>query len=320
MIVKIVLVGDSGTGKTNILMNYINNSFYSNSKSTVGVDFYSKSLNIKGNLIKFDIWDSSGQERYKSITTVYYKDAKGFLIVYDITSKTSFDNIEKWIDEILKVVQNPIIILIGNKIDLNEGRTVSIEEALQKAEKYNCDFYEVSALDGKNIDFIFINLVYKILKKIEKIEKDLQKESNNKNIKCSLKKHKELEAIKYCQNCKIYMCNKCIKNHSELFEDHLVLNDLKKELNNYDIMFKEILPGEEIISILFSSNDHRLLYSLPCKNTTPFSKIEEKFFEEFPEYKETNYYFLANGNKVKKFKTVEENHIYNGMPVIFVKE
>jgi len=116
------------------------------------------------------------------------------------------------------------------------------------------------------------------------------------------------------------MCNKCIENHSELFEDHLILNDLKKKLNNYDTMFKEILPGEEIISILFSTNDHRLLYSLPCKNTTPFSKIEEKFFEEFPEYKETNYYFLVNGSKVNRSKTVEENHIYNGKPVIFVKE
>ena len=85
-------------------------------------------------------------------------------------------------------------------------------------------------------------------------------------------------------------------------------------------MFKEILPDEKIISILFSTNDHRLLYSLPCKNTTRFSRIEEKFYEEFPEYKETDNYFLANGNKVKRFKTVEENNIKNGRPVILVKE
>jgi len=166
-IFRIVIVGDTTSGKTNILMKYIKNSFNCDSKHTVGVDLFSKLFKLKGIQIKLQIWDTSGQERYKSVTTVYFKGAQGFLIVYDITNKTSFDNIEKWIDEILKVVQSPIIILIGNKSDLNEERKVSIEEALQKAEKYNFDFYEVSALDGKNIDFIFINLAYKILKKRE---------------------------------------------------------------------------------------------------------------------------------------------------------
>ena len=85
-------------------------------------------------------------------------------------------------------------------------------------------------------------------------------------------------------------------------------------------MFKEIKPGEKIISILFSSNDNKILYSLPCKNSTPFVKIEEKLYEEFPEYKETDNYFLLDGKKVKRFKTVEENHIKNGKPVILVTE
>jgi hypothetical protein len=85
-------------------------------------------------------------------------------------------------------------------------------------------------------------------------------------------------------------------------------------------MFKKILPGEKVLSILFSSSDSKLLYSLPCKNSTPFIKIEEKLYEEFPEYKETDNYFLVDGKKVKRFKTVEENHIKNGRPVILVKE
>ena len=104
-IFRIVIVGDTTSGKTNILMKYIKNSFNCDSKHTVGVDLFSKLLKLKGIQIKLQIWDTSGQERYKSVTTVYFKGAQGFLIIYDITNKTSFDNIEKWIDEILKVVK-----------------------------------------------------------------------------------------------------------------------------------------------------------------------------------------------------------------------
>ena len=96
------------------------------------------------------------------------------------------------------------------------------------------------------------------------------------------------------------------------------LNKLKIEFNN--ISFKEFLPGEEVIAILFISNDQKLTYCLPCKNSTLFVKIEEKLYEEFPEYKETNNYFLANGKKVKRFKTIKENDIKNGKPVILVQE
>ena len=166
MIFKIILVGDTGTGKTNILSKYAKNSFESNSKPTVGVEFFSKRININGKFIKMQIWDTAGQERYRSIVSGYFKDTKGFLIVYDITNKSSFNNIDKWINEIMNSIQNPLMILIGNKSDLNFERKVSIEEALEKAERHNCDIYEVSALDGKNIDYIFLNINYKILKKI----------------------------------------------------------------------------------------------------------------------------------------------------------
>ena len=153
---KITIVGDSYTGKTNIIKKYFQNSFEEDSRPTVGVEFCSKILNINGKIIKIEVWDTAGQERYKSITTAYYKGAKCCLIVYDITNKSSFDNIDKRIKEINNEIQNPFIILIGNKSDLNEKREVSIEEALQKAEKYNCDFYEISVLLMENILILFL--------------------------------------------------------------------------------------------------------------------------------------------------------------------
>ena len=98
--IKIVIIGDSGVGKTNLLKRFISNSFTQNTKATVGVEFTSKSYKINDQIFKIELWDTAGQERYKSITAVYYKGAKGVLVVYDTTSKTSFDNIDKWLGEI----------------------------------------------------------------------------------------------------------------------------------------------------------------------------------------------------------------------------
>ena len=96
------------------------------------------------------------------------------------------------------------------------------------------------------------------------------------------------------------------------------MNKLNSESINYN--FNEILPGEELIAVMFKSNDGKIDYSIPCKNTTTFVKIEEKLYDEYPEYKETDNYFLVNGNRVKRFKTIKENQIKNGKPIILIKE
>ena len=107
------------------------------------------------------------------------------------------------------------------------------------------------------------------------------------------------------------------QKNNELNKVNEQLNNLKAESINSN--FKEFLPGEEVIAIMFKSNDQKIDYCLPCKNTTTFVKIEEKLYEEYPEYKETDNYFLVNGNRVKRFKTVKENNIKNGKPVILIK-
>jgi len=136
-IYKIVLIGDSGVGKSNILSKYLTDTFTFDSKATVGVEFGSKNLELDGNKIKMQIWDTAGQERYKSITNAYYKGAKGALLVFDLTKKQTFDSVDKWISDLKTNGDEHItIILVGNKSDLEEQRQVSSEEARVKAELY----------------------------------------------------------------------------------------------------------------------------------------------------------------------------------------
>ena len=163
MIFKIILVGDSSVGKTNILSRYLNNTFEENTKPTVGVEFNSKTYNIDDNIVKAQIWDTAGQERYRSITSAYYKGAKGCLLIYDITRKKTFENIDKWISQFKEGAdENLYIILIGNKCDLADARQVSKEEAEEKAKFYNMAFIETSALNGTNVEEAFETLINEV--------------------------------------------------------------------------------------------------------------------------------------------------------------
>jgi len=156
MIFKVVLIGDSGVGKSNILSRYIRDEFSIETKSTVGVEFGSKKVKIKSTNIKAQIWDTAGQERYKSITNAYYKGAKGALVVFDISRKDTFINVDRWIGELKSNADKEVsIILIGNKSDLEESRQVNQDEAKAKAEQYNVAYIETSALQAVNVEKSF---------------------------------------------------------------------------------------------------------------------------------------------------------------------
>ena len=192
-LMKLILVGDSGVGKTNILSKYLKNNFDPDSKATVGVEFGTKNIEIDNKKIKVQIWDTAGQERYKSITSTYYKGAKGAFIVYDITRKSTFDNIDKWIGDLKNNGdENMIVYLVGNKSDLNDMREIRKDEAMTKSEKYNIAFSETSALYGDNIHKIFQDLMEKVyinfyrntnINKDKEINKgvDLNEESKENN-------------------------------------------------------------------------------------------------------------------------------------------
>ena len=178
LIFKIVLIGDSGVGKTNILSRYLTNEFSLTTQATVGVEFGSKIIKKGEKLIKLQIWDTAGQERYKSITSAYYKGSKGAFVVYDISRKNTFDNVDKWINELKNNGSEDVfIMLVGNKSDLKDQREITEEEVKKKAELYNVAFCETSALEGKNIGYAFENLIKKITKKVEK-----EREKNGKNV------------------------------------------------------------------------------------------------------------------------------------------
>lgn len=132
---KIVMIGDSGVGKTNILSRFTKNEFNLESKPTIGVEFATKNMKILDKLIKCQIWDTAGQERYRAITNAYYRGAVGALVCYDITRDQTFQNTDKWLNELKQHADpNIIILMLGNKLDLTDNRAVRSEDAIKKCE------------------------------------------------------------------------------------------------------------------------------------------------------------------------------------------
>ena len=166
MILKLVLIGDSFVGKTNIMSKYLKNEFHEDSKATVGVEFGSKKFEIEGVSIKAQIWDTAGQERYKSITNAYYKGSKGAFVVYDITRKETFDSVDKWISDLKQSGDKKItILLIGNKNDLDNQRQISKEQGEEKAKSFGVAFLETSAFNGYNLDKAFDLMIKEVYDK-----------------------------------------------------------------------------------------------------------------------------------------------------------
>ena len=177
---KLIVLGDTGVGKTNIIKRYITDSFDTDSKSTVGVEFFTKTFKVNDDIVKLEIWDTAGQERYKSITSAYYKGSRGAFLVYDITRSPSFDDIEKWIIEIKEKVRGSLkMMIIGNKLDLTNQRQVEINAALEKAQKLNVPLMETSALDSTNIQKAFELLLKEMYKEFKK-EKEIEKKEQNR--------------------------------------------------------------------------------------------------------------------------------------------
>ena len=163
---KIIVLGDCAVGKSNILSKYSKNIFNKSSKSTIGVELVTKYFKYDNKIIKVNIWDTAGQERFTSIITTYYKGAKGALLVYDITRKKTFDNIDNWLKELISINSNKMSVsLIGNKSDLSLLRQVSKNDAQKKADKFGIKFYETSALDSSNIKKAFEDTIIDIYTK-----------------------------------------------------------------------------------------------------------------------------------------------------------
>jgi Ras-related protein Rab-11A len=160
---KIVLIGDSGVGKSNLLSRFTRNEFNLESKSTIGVEFATKSIQAEGKTIKAQIWDTAGQERYRAITSAYYRGAVGALLVYDISKHGTFENVERWLKELRDHAEaNIVVMLVGNKSDLRHLRAVETDEAMAFSEQHNLAFIETSALDASGVDTAFQRILTEI--------------------------------------------------------------------------------------------------------------------------------------------------------------
>jgi len=179
---KLIVIGDSGVGKTNIIKRYISNTFTIDTKSTVGVEFFTKTFKINDDILKLEIWDTAGQERYKAITSAYYRGSSGALIVYDITRIETYNNVDIWIKELNEKVEGSLkLLLIGNKSDKKDERKISIETALHKARQLNIPLMETSAYDSTNIKKAFETILKEMYKEFKKEKVNYKKEKTNKS-------------------------------------------------------------------------------------------------------------------------------------------
>ncbi|CEF71143.1 Ras-related protein Rab-10 [Strongyloides ratti] len=182
---SIMLLGDSCTGKTCLLIRYKDDTFMnSNFISTVGIDYRTKYVELNKYKIKLQIWDTAGQERFRSITNQYYRDADALLLVYDITVRSTFENIRNWLSQIEEFAKDGCVVtLVGNKADLSGQRNVSSSEGKELAKAYNINYIETSAKTGLRVTETFHDITKKLL--IRDLSQDKSTDINKINLNSS---------------------------------------------------------------------------------------------------------------------------------------
>ena len=168
--IKIMVIGEIRVGKTSLIKKYTNDIFGGDYLTTIGIDFQEKKLDIDGKKIVIQIWDTAGEERFRNIAKNYFKQANGFLIIYDISCNDSFEKVRFWHEQIeLNAPKNIKCIIAGNKCDLEENREVSKDKGINLSKEFGCKFFETSAKDGINVNETFQILVNDIIEDIKNI-------------------------------------------------------------------------------------------------------------------------------------------------------
>lgn len=164
---KILLIGDSGVGKSCLLLRFVDDAYTESYISTIGVDFKIRTLNLDGKTVKLQIWDTAGQERFRTITSSYYRGAHGIAVVYDVTDMETFNNVKQWLGEIDKYASDSVNkLLIGNKSDLTLKKVVDPEMAKALADQYNIPFIETSAKNASNVEDAFLRMASDIKSRV----------------------------------------------------------------------------------------------------------------------------------------------------------
>ena len=163
---KVLLLGDAGVGKTSLMWRFSEDVFNKTYISTIGIDFKLRTIEVEGKRVRLQIWDTAGQERFHAISVSYYRSAIGIMLVYDITSRRSFENIAKWLRNIDEHAKEDVIkLLVGNKCDLRGPRAVKREEGEQLATEYDMSFFETSAKENESIEDAFVCMAQEIMEK-----------------------------------------------------------------------------------------------------------------------------------------------------------
>ncbi|XVF05561.1 hypothetical protein REPUB_Repub05bG0182800 [Reevesia pubescens] len=167
-LIKLLLIGDSGVGKSCLLLRFSDGSFTTSFITTIGIDFKIRTIELDGKRIKLQIWDTAGQERFRTITTAYYRGAMGILLVYDVTDESSFNNIRNWIRNIEQHASDNVNkILVGNKADMDESkRAVPTSKGQALADEYGIKFFETSAKTNLNVEQVFFSIARDIKQRL----------------------------------------------------------------------------------------------------------------------------------------------------------
>lgn len=187
MVLKVILVGDSGVGKSCLLKSFMGDPFKGVYTSTIGVDFEIKPIQIDGKTVNLQIWDTAGQERFRTITTSYYRSADAILLLFDLTDDKTFANLEAWMEDVRLYAQRHVeIMLVGNKCDLKEERAVDYKDAKAYADKHNFQYFETSAKTKINVDKAFTKLTQTVyqtkLLALQKSASDSSSSSSQRNV------------------------------------------------------------------------------------------------------------------------------------------
>ena len=210
-LLKFILIGDSSVGKSNILSKFKDDKFDETTQPSIGVQFIAKNIVLDKTTYRLQVWDTAGQENFRTMTKIYYRNSSCAFIVYDITEKDSFNHVESWINECKKIgPESILLVLIGNKNDLNESREISYKDGVNLAKKYNMLFFETSAKNGDNIETIFKKSVEYIDKNIKEGKYDLSDDACGVKI-CKNEKNINIEEFDYesAEGKKVTKTKKC---------------------------------------------------------------------------------------------------------------
>ena len=341
---KTILLGKYNVGKTEIIARV--------TQSAKGASYARKTIKVGNNKVSFEIWDTAGQEKYRALTKIFYEDVNVALLVYDITNRISFDEIKNyWYNQVMEYANSkPIFVVVANNIESIENEQVNEDEAKEFANSINGIFAKVSSASNFGIEALFENIARKVLdsnigNKAEKREKEdyinhkkdnydkneYEKKINELNEKLNkankiIEKQKiEIQDLKNKIDSFPKIDNNLINNlNNDIMNKNNQINQLQKQIENITLNNnrndpKNFIYKGDMRCVNFMSTDQSLFYAITCSGTDIFAEVEEKLYKEYPEYRETNNTFLANGTEILRFKSINDNKIGNGKPIILVK-